>query len=637
MNSSPLNPRGARAWATPSEGRELPTVLVIDDLFGRTVRGGRNVERENLCAQYLIRDASGDENARSSGQTVVKPIARACFMRGQHPVAAIPGDIVENDLAIAVATAGKGYGVVAADGAERFRPWALVLIDLCFYTGRVSAASHERQAGMPEGREGDDQPQGYFGLRLLEALRVHFPEVPLIVFSSKPREDVNLRLSEAGALAFIARDDPNGPEVLRATLWQHGLMPDASGLLAGSSLGHLKLLRSARRACLHRRNVLLLGERGTGKDLFARFINSTATTERREDRCPLVAVNSAVFSQDLAGAELFGIEHKTATGVAGRKGFIEQADGGDLFLDEIGDMSPAVQATLLRVIQDKWVTPIGARDGRAIDVRFLSATNRDLFDPATGFREDLLDRLGDGAIIKLLPLRDRAEDIPELAQRFVSECEAALGLPRRRRLLDDTLAVLRDHAWPGNVRELQSALFAAVANYPDMDFVVPAHLRLGHEPELPRSSGAPTRVPDVALSPAVGADVNSAPVVASIDAIKFDASSVLQWSGKAGEVGLAVARLWARYLLAAISATKRVTNKVPHGEVKPHPAVKLMTGNSALSAMQAADQIKRMLSPIAGELEGDLLIAYQASLRLRPPNRTKKSFHTDLSQSEPTE
>lgn len=621
----------------PLEDRALPTVLVIDDLFGRTVRGGRNAERENLCAQYFLSDASSDENARLSGQTVVKPIARACFMRGQSPVAAVPGDIVENDLASAVAATARGYSVVTAGGVEKRMPWALVLVDLCFYTGRVSTESHARQAGMPEGRDGDDQPQSYFGLRLLEALRMHYPEVPLVVFSSKPREDVNLRVSEAGALAFIARDDPSGPEVLRATLFQHGLMPDASGLLAGNSLWNLKLLRSARRASLHRRNVLLLGERGTGKDLFARFINSAAARERGEHLFPLVALNSAAFSQDLAGAELFGIEHRTATGVAGRKGYIEQADGGDLFLDEIGDMSSAVQAALLRVIQDKWVTPIGAREGRAVDVRFLSATNRDLFDPATGFREDLLDRLGDGAIIKLLPLRDRTDDIPELAHRFVSECEAALGLPRRRQLLDDTVAVLREHAWPGNVRELQSVLFAAVANYPDMDFMVPAHLRLGHESELPRSSATSTRVPDVALSSAVAADVVSAPAVASIDAIEFDASSVLQWSGKAGEVGLAIARLWARYLLAAISVTKRVTQEAPYGIVQIHPAVKLMTGNGALSAMQAADQIKRMLSPISGELEGDLLAAYEASLRLRPRSRTTKSSQKTLSLSEPTE
>jgi DNA-binding NtrC family response regulator len=603
-----------------------PAVLVIDDFFGRTVLGGRNVERDNLCAQYLIEDITGDDRQSRSSQTVVRPVARGYFMRGQQPAAASVGDTVENDLEAAVAAAASGQRCLEARSGGRALPWALVLVDLCFYTGRVTTKSHALSAGTPEGRDGDAVPSNYFGLRVLEALQSRHPKVPVVVFSSKPREDANLQLSEAGALGFIARDDPMGPEALRSALWQHGLMPDTSGLLAGSGLAHLEVLRAARRASLHKNNVLLLGERGTGKDLLARFVNASAMQLTPSSPRPFVAVNSAVFSQDLAGAELFGIEARSATGVDGKIGYIEQADGGDLFLDEVADMGGSVQAALLRVIQDKQVTRIGARQSRAVDVRFISATNGDLLSPGIGFRSDLLDRLGHGGVIRLAPLRERADDLPELATRFVSDCETALGLPRRRAIRDETLAVLRSHSWPGNVRELQSVLFAAVANYPDMDFLVPSHLHLADNQiaaaTVPPTANANTGIAVITAPPAINAS-KTPDVVALLESIQFDASSVTRWAGAAPSISQAVARLWARYLKAAITATRRVTPEAPHGLVQIHPAVKLMKGRSDLTAMQAADEIKRMLTPIANELDGELATALETALRLRPRDGRK--------------
>src|ERR1044071_2712056 len=145
----------------------IPRILIIDDLFGRTHADHRNEERANLCGQYLIEDVTGDEIGKGQIQRIKKPIAQAVFCRGQKPRCSTVGDYVENDI--------EGTLEIIQDGWEEWRPerprWAMVLLDLCFYTGRVTSESNQVALGMPEGRPGDDDPTQYFGLVLLKAIR----------------------------------------------------------------------------------------------------------------------------------------------------------------------------------------------------------------------------------------------------------------------------------------------------------------------------------------------------------------------------------------------------------------------------------------------------------------------------------
>lgn len=588
----------------------LPRLLVIDDLFGRDVQQGRNTDRENLCAQFLWQDVTGDTATHSSRQKILKPTAEAVFYRGQSPIASSIGSKLENDLVGALIKVREGWTDALYNGEP---PWTMVLLDLCFYTGRVTEESNRRTPGMPEGRPGDDDPQGYFGLTLLDAIHKEFPELPIFILSSKPREEVSLEFSKRGALGFIDRSDLRGPELLQEALWHHGLLPDPTGEIVGHSLPVLLALREARRAARHRENLLIRGERGTGKELMARYLHRMADEAQKKKR-PLVTVNTPVLSSTLFSSELFGIMPNTATGVGGKTGLIEAADGGDLFLDEIGDMLPEVQAAILRVLQERQITPVGARKAKSVDVRFLSATNAALEDGAR-FRPELFDRLRLGGTICLPPLRDRKNDIPLLAERFVREAESRQGAMRRT-IAPEVFTRLAEHNWPGNIRELRTCLFDAVNRHHDVEHLVPGHLRLTPTAEVMATTPATTTIPTVtqpALS-AEGLDV----LLSRQAALYFDDKNIAEWSGRLAEVQRAQAWLLARYLLAALTATKRRTPEHPEGIIQIHPAVKLLTGDATLTASRAADVIKRLLGPLGDELDGELREAYTIALRLRP-------------------
>lgn len=601
----------------------LPHLLILDDLFGRVVPAGHNVDRENLCANFLWHDATGDVEARASRQKVLKPTAHAVFFRTQTPICASVGDYVENDIEATLEVVRKGWVAQAGgDAASRTAPpWAMLLLDLCFYTGLVTEESHRQTPGMPEGRPGDDQPDGYFGLTLLDAVHQAFPELPIFILSSKPREEVSLEFSRRGALGFIARDDLRGPELLEKALWNHGLLPDPAGEFVGNSLPLLLALREARRAAGHRENILIRGERGTGKELMARYLHRVAL---RDCERPFVPVNSAVFTTDLFASELFGIQPRTATGVEGKTGLIEAASGGDLFLDEIADMSPEVQAALLRVLQERKVTPVGGRSSIPVDVRFLSATNVELEDPARGFRADLLDRLQTGGSISLPRLRERPSDIPLLAEKFVREAEAQRAGAHHREITDEVMQQLTADEWPGNIRELRSAIFDAVNRHADVEFLVPGHLRIGRERRGEEGAGqTPESVVRTGIIVTSASKTGLEKFLDLHDSVNFNPREAAQWAGRLNDLQLAQTRLLARYLQAALAATKRRTPGNPSGQVQIHPAIKLITGDSTITASRAADLIKRLLGPIEAELEDELREAYEIALRLRP--RTTKT------------
>lgn len=600
----------------------LPHILILDDLFGRVVSGGQNVDRQNLCANFLWYDATGDADAKASTQRILKPTANAVFFRAQTPIAANVGDTVENDIEATMEVVRAGW--VPQPGLKNAThthpPWSMVLLDLCFYTGRVTQESHRRTPGMPEGRPTDDRPASYFGLTLLDAIHKAFPELPVFILSSKPRHQVSLEFSQRGALGFIARDDLTAPDLLEKALWNHGLLPDSRGDFIGNSLPLLLALREARRAAAHRENILIKGERGTGKELMAHYLHQVASQDRER---PFVPVNSAVFTPNLFASELFGIQARTATGVDGKIGLIAAANGGDLFLDEIADMSPEVQAAVLRVLQERRLTPVGGRQSIPVDVRFLSATNVELDQPGRKFRADLLDRLRTGGSISLPCLRDRPSDIPLLVGQFVREAEGHRPGSHAREITKEAMDQLMVYEWPGNIRELRSVIVDAVNRHADVEFLVPNHLRIGNEHKGPKAEGKEPETDSPAATPDSSKRTDDAlnDLLRLQNSLTFDASQAAHWAGRLDDFQLTHAKFIARYLQAALVATRRITPENPSGKIQIHPAIKLITGDAGISASKAADLIKRLLAPIEAELDGDLREAYQIALRLRPKIR----------------
>jgi DNA-binding NtrC family response regulator len=214
-----------------------------------------------------------------------------------------------------------------------------------------------------------------------------------------------------------------------------------------------RLFELVHRAGASEGRVLITGENGTGKELIARALHEGS---RRKD-APFVKLNCAAVPAELIESELFGHERGAFTGAAGaRRGKFELADGGTLFLDEVGDMAAAMQAKVLRVLQEGELERVGGQQTIKVDVRVLAATNKDIqAEVAAGrFREDLYYRLA-VVLIHAPPLRDRKEDIPALADRFLAEACERNGR-RAMTFARESYLVLQGHDWPGNVRELRN-------------------------------------------------------------------------------------------------------------------------------------------------------------------------------------
>ncbi|MFI5402980.1 MAG: sigma-54-dependent transcriptional regulator [Planctomycetota bacterium] len=234
---------------------------------------------------------------------------------------------------------------------------------------------------------------------------------------------------------------------------------ERKALLPGSSPLMARSIEQARRVARTNATVLITGESGSGKELVARMIH----TESLRVRAPFVAVNCAGLTESIIESELFGHVKGAFTGaVRAKKGKLELAHGGTLFLDEIGEIPPNVQVKLLRVLQEREVEPVGGEEAIPIDVRLIGATHRDLdaLVKAGKFREDLYYRIK-VIVLRLPALRERPEDIPELADHF-----RKIANERNRRkvsgLSPAALDRLRSYAWPGNVRELENVIEQAV-------------------------------------------------------------------------------------------------------------------------------------------------------------------------------
>jgi DNA-binding NtrC family response regulator len=229
--------------------------------------------------------------------------------------------------------------------------------------------------------------------------------------------------------------------------------------IIGRSRAMEEIILRAERVAETKSTVLITGETGTGKELVARAIHDRSA----QRDMPLIKVNCAAIPESLLESELFGHVRGAFTGATTtKKGKFALADGGSIFLDEIGTMSPALQSKLLRVLQEREFEPLGAERTERVDVRVIAATNRDLRQMvAEGrFQEDLFYRLN-VIPIELPPLRERREDIPALVEHFVKKHAQRIGR-RLERIDDSALAALQQYEWPGNVRELENTIERAV-------------------------------------------------------------------------------------------------------------------------------------------------------------------------------
>jgi two-component system response regulator HydG len=319
----------------------------------------------------------------------------------------------------------------------------------------------------------DVRMEGMDGLQLLDRVRLTHPSLPFIMVTGaggiteavdavkrgafeylvKPLDADALR--HVVAKAVDGRRHPGEPARLAST-------PPSAGKteLVGTGPAMRALQTTIDFVARSTAPVLIIGETGVGKELVARAIH--ARGQRRS--APFVAVNTSAIPQELLEGEIFGHTRGAFTGaVHQRKGLLTEADGGTLLLDEIGEMSPGLQAKLLRVLQSGEVRPVGSDRTHHVDVRIIAATHRDL--PALvkegRFREDLLYRL-DVLPVLVPPLRERREDIPALAEHFLAEACQRTPLSPVRTLGSDAISRLAAFPWPGNVRQLASSIERAV-------------------------------------------------------------------------------------------------------------------------------------------------------------------------------
>jgi DNA-binding NtrC family response regulator len=310
------------------------------------------------------------------------------------------------------------------------------------------------------------------GLEVLKAIRPKRPRLPIIVLTAHSSLSNAVESMRAGASDFLVK--PTGPDRIKAALAAafNAKLPDgelrplteklSSRLTFEQMVGSAPAFRSAlitgKKAAQSSIPVLIEGESGVGKELIAQSIASASGRANQ----PFIAVNCGALPGPLVESILFGHERGAFTGaVEKHAGKFQEADGGTLFLDEVGELPLDAQVKLLRALQEGEVEPVGARQTVKVDVRVISATNRDLNDEIrTGrFREDLYYRLN-VVSLRIPPLRERREDIPALVRHFLARIAASEGVDVRD-ITDDALSLLRDFDWPGNVRQLQNAVFRA--------------------------------------------------------------------------------------------------------------------------------------------------------------------------------
>ncbi len=377
--------------------------------------------------------------------------------------------IVDDDAgfrgALAAAMAARGFDVGQAPSGSAALAWLagnacdLVLLDL----------------KMPD----------MSGMDVLDRLRDRWPAIEVILLTGHGTIDTAVAATRRGAFHFLTK--PCSPDEVEVTLMkamerralvertsvlQQALAPpDPGDTFIGRSPQFLEMLRLVNRVSRVDSSVLILGETGVGKELVAKLVHSRGTRSRQ----PFVVVDCSNLHEELLQSELFGHEAGAYTGAARLKhGLFEVADKGTIFLDEVGDVSPALQAKLLRVIETGTFRRLGGNAEITVDVRVLAATNRDLAEMVAQkhFREDLFYRLNT-IRVDVPPLRDRPEDVACLAAHFVERFNRRFS--QRRRLSPEAVDALTRYSWPGNIRQLQNVIEQVVV-LADDEVIAPAHL-----------------------------------------------------------------------------------------------------------------------------------------------------------------
>jgi len=362
--------------------------------------------------------------------------------------------VVEDEHAIRLALKGllrrEGFEVELAEDAEiaeemlRRESFDLVITDLALGGGKT-------------------------GMDVLRAAKDERSETAVVMITAHGSEKIAVEAMKAGADDYVPKpfDNDELRVVVARSLERHRLERENRLLreqvqrdygfdqLIGAGAAMRRVFETIQKVAETDLSVMIRGESGTGKELVAQALHTTSSRRSR----PFIAVNCAAINRELVESELFGHEKGSFTGADRRRiGRFEAAQGGTIFLDEIGDMSPETQAKVLRVLEERQLERVGSTETIDVDVRVVCATHRDLEEEmqAGNFREDLFYRLK-VVEIELPPLRERIEDFGALSDRFLSQ--VAERLDREKKELDGAaLARLARHGWPGNVRELRNVL-----------------------------------------------------------------------------------------------------------------------------------------------------------------------------------
>jgi two-component system nitrogen regulation response regulator GlnG len=411
--------------------------------------------------------------------------------------------VADDDAAIRTvltqALSRAGYEVRTTGGASQLRRWVeagegdLVVTDVI----------------MPDGN----------GFDLLPTIKQARPDLPVVVMSAQNTFMTAIRASELGAYDYLPKpfDLKELVAIIERALAAPRAQPrerpeELEGMpLVGRSPAMQEIYRALARLMQTDLTVMITGESGTGKELVARALHDYG--KRRKG--PFVAINMAAIPRELIESELFGHEKGAFTGASARAvGRFEQAEGGTLFLDEIGDMPMEAQTRLLRVLQQGEYTTVGGRTPIRANVRIVAATHKDLRGAIRQgtFREDLFFRLN-VVPLRLPPLRERAQDIPDLVRHFFKQA-AGEGLPRKS-MDGAALQRLQTYGWPGNIRELENLVRRLAALAPQEVITEPfvaAELDAEHardaapEPVVAAFAGAPARSGADAQGDTLGAD-----------------------------------------------------------------------------------------------------------------------------------
>ena len=350
---------------------------------------------------------------------------------------------------------------------------------------------------------------GMDGLEFLERVQGIRGDLPVIVQTAQGSIETVIKAMRAGADDFVVK--PISPERLKVSMQNllkvNALTEEVKRLnkkvggalsfddLIASSPAMANVLRLGRRGAQSNIPILIEGESGVGKEMIARAIQGESDRSGR----PFVAVNCGAIPENLVESILFGHEKGAFTGATSRHlGKFQEADGGTLFLDEVAELPLDMQVKLLRAIQEGEIDPVGARKPVKVNIRLVSATNRNMIEmvKAGQFREDLYYRLNVFPIM-VPPLRDRKEDIPALVDHFITRFAAEEGR-KVRGIAPDALALLRAYAWPGNVRQLENTVFRAIVlcegdTLEIEDFPQIAALVDGYEVKIPAAPAAPPK------------------------------------------------------------------------------------------------------------------------------------------------